>query len=197
MINKVEVGKKYRLIDKQGYVSCKLNGSLNKHLVAEGCFDSDLCVVIDEVDNGGWGKSSGNFVISTNEYRFFELVTDESPTEEISKEITPETEVTITTTYGELARVYCVIGRVNGITPNKNLFAIAGNLLGDEDRSAYRKIHSITNTLPNLINYNSIQKEWESLFFKSKEQQEKEMAIKEKRAVIAKLEKEIKELEGE
>lgn len=195
MIDKVEAGKKYRLIDAHAYVNDSRSRAYNKIIIEKGYFDVGLCVVIDEVNEDGYGKSSGEYIISQDEREFFELVEENDEVQE-PKEVTPETEVTITITYGELLRAYCVMGGVNGPSTDKDLFFIAGNLLDDKDRSKYRKIHSIANTLPALINYNSIREEWESLFFKSKEQRKKEIAIEQKRKMIAELEQEIKQLES-
>lgn len=109
------------------------------------------------------------------------------------KIITPETEVTITTTYGELARVYYVMGKVAGKDRGRNLWWAVADLLGDSKHAIY-----FANEPNNPdIYYGPVQEKWESLFFKSKEQQQKELAIKQKRDMIVQLEKEIKELEGE
>lgn len=187
MINKVEVGKKYRLINIRGFLNYGDNSYYNASLIKRGVFDSDNCVVIDKLDGCGWGMVNSHIVISAREFPFFELV------EEKPKTITPETEVTITTTYGELAGVYYVMGNVNGKVRGKMFWSIVGELLGDSDNRIFWENE------PNqpLINYQPVQEEWESLFFKSKEQQEKELAIKQKRDMIAELEKEIKELGGE
>lgn len=200
MIEKVEAGKKYRLIDKEGYCSYSSNAGYNRSLLKEEqYFDKKLCVVIDEVDDEVWGKVKGEYVISREEYPFFELVeeddvgTEESKVITTDKEaITPYTEVTITTTYGELARVYYVTGRVNGRDYGKSVWSIAKDLLDDESSSIY------WGNKPNLelINYHAVQEQWEALFFKTKEQQEKEIVIKEKRAMIAQLEKQIEQLGG-
>ena len=74
MIDKVEVGKKYRLIDKEGYTSCPNNGNPNRRLIADkDIFDENMCVVITCVTKG-CGLVHGNSVISPNEYHLFELV---------------------------------------------------------------------------------------------------------------------------
>ena len=190
MIDKVEVGKKYRLIDKEGYLSYDHNSVYNANVLG-GCFDENLCVVVDEVNHNGWGMISGEYVISRGEFRFFELVEEDAQDEE-PKVITPETQVTITTTYGELARVYYILGFSNGMSHGTCLWNLAASLLGDKDLTIY-DAHR-----PEIgrIDYNSVQKKWESLFFKSKEQQEKELAIKQKQSMIAQLQKEIQELGG-
>lgn len=191
MIDKVEVGKKYRLINKEGWLTYGDNSQYNTGLIKRGVFDSDGCVVIDKVHHVNYGFVGGNVVISAKEFPFFELVEENTKSEE-PKIITPETEVTITTTYGELAKVYYVMGNVIDKKCSRMLWATVADILGDSNRSIYRE------NVPNnpMIDYRPVQKEWESLFFKSKEQQEKEVVIKQKRDMIAKLEKEIKELGG-
>lgn len=191
MIDMVEVGKKYRLIDKDGWLNYGGNSCHNASLLRRGVFDSDNCVIIDQLDGRGCGLVNYDVVISAKEFPFFELVEENEMGHEEPKIITPETEVTITTTYGELARVYYVMGAANGAT-HKILWGKVADLLGDSDHSIYwgnKPKHS-------FINYFTVQEKWESLFFKSKEQQEKELAIKQKRDMIAQLEKEIEQLGG-
>lgn len=193
MIDKVESGKKYRLIDKEGYASSPKYGSANRQLLVDkDVFDENMCVVIQYVANG-CGMTDGALVISPPEYRLFELVEENEMQPKEPKIITPETEVTITTTYGELARIYYALGDVNGKTRGKDVWTVVGDTLGDLGHSIY------FGNEPNLptVDYTSIQEKWESLFFKSREQQEKELAIKQKRDMIAKLQKEIQELGGE
>ena len=196
MIDEIEVGKKYRLIDKEAYTSCHMHSAYNRRLLKDKhIFDENMCVVITHVDSD-YGISHDMNVIAPSEYHLFELVEEEKEDVKVSekpKTITPETEVTVTTTYGELARAYYVMGNVNGKVHGELLWSIIGNLLGDSSRSIY----FANEPKDQSIDYRSVQEKWESLFFKSKEQQEKEMVINEKRALIAKLENEIKELEGE
>lgn len=73
MIDKVEVGKKYRLIDKEAYLSSHPN---NSKILASGIFDDNLCVVINSTRNGhAYHEScSVNSIISPDEYKCFELV---------------------------------------------------------------------------------------------------------------------------
>ena len=192
MIDKVEVGKKYRLIDKEAYTSCHMHGAYNRHLLTnKNVFDENMCVVISHVDSD-CGISHDLNVIAPSEYYLFELVEENEIQSKEPKIITPETEVTITTTYGELAMAYCVVGRVTREARSKPLWAIIGDILGDSDNLIYAMNRPDFPT----INYVSVQKQWESLFFKSKQEQEKELAIKEKLAMIAKLEKEIEELKS-
>lgn len=187
MIDKVEVGKKYRLINKEGYVSHPLLGNYNRQLIADkDIFDENICVVISRV-NRGCGISNGVEVISTNEYHLFELVEENVMNSKEPKVITPETEVTITTTYGELARAYYVMGKANGKIHGNSLWTDISNLLGDTNRTIYWKNEPEHPT----INYHLIQEEWESQIFRTKE-----IAIKQKRKMIAQLEEEIKQLES-
>ena len=191
MIDRLEVGKKYRLIDKEGYMSCKGNRNYNRQLLADrDVFDENACVVITTVLEGYGGRVGLDCVISPDEYRWFELVNEDNMENEEQKVITPETEVTITTTYGELARAYFVMGAVTG--RRATLWKTVGDLLGDNSRSIYTEFNPVTNIM--IIDYEVHQEDWEALFFKPKEQQEKELAIKQKREMIAELEKEIMRL---
>lgn len=188
MINEIEVGKKYRLIDKEGYMSSKYNGNYNRRLLATvGVFDENMCVVIT-AEREGCGSTAGMYsVISPNEYHLFELVDEDSMENKEPKVITPETEVTITTTYGELARAYFVMGAVTG--RRATLWKTVGDLLGDSSRSIYTEFNPVTNIM--TIDYEEHQEDWEALFFKSKEQQEKELVINHKLKLIEELKKEI------
>ena len=184
MINEIEVGKKYRLIDIEGFVTCKGNGNYNRRLLNDkNVFDENMCVVITTEREGCGGTDEFEYIISPNEYHLFELVNEEP------KVITPETEVTITTTYGELARAYFVMGSVTGRRGEATLWKAIGNLLGDKSRSNYTKFNPVADLM--VIDYAKYQEDWEALFFKSKEQQEKELAIKQKREMIEELKKEI------
>lgn len=74
MIDRVEAGKKYRLIDKESYVTGHNNAYFNYRLLTDkDIFDENMCVVIQYVDKG-YGKVDRKAVISPNEYHMFELV---------------------------------------------------------------------------------------------------------------------------
>ena len=74
MIDKVEVGKKYRLINKEGYVSDTPHGWYNRKLLtATTIFDENMCVVIERVGNKH-GVVNGEVVITPAHYPLFELV---------------------------------------------------------------------------------------------------------------------------
>lgn len=75
MIDKLEVGKTYRLIDKEGYF---LDGYGQRERIYDECFIDD-CITLDEVTAWGSGEVYGEdefFVIVEPEYKFFELVDD-------------------------------------------------------------------------------------------------------------------------
>jgi hypothetical protein len=81
MIDKLEAGKTYRLIDKEGYLSeTDRDYIYNKHF-------KDDCVTIDLVTSCGQGDIRGEdewWIITEPEYKFFELV-DEAPVNYVDK----------------------------------------------------------------------------------------------------------------
>ena len=81
MIIRLEEGKKYKLIDKDGWYGDPLSKTLNESIHGK-CFNIDDVVLVTLVDEKGWGYASGsaNAVISSAEYKFFELY--EEPDEE-------------------------------------------------------------------------------------------------------------------
>ena len=74
MIDKLEVGVKYKLIDKAGYLD---NSSSNKELV-DKYLTEDGCFIMNSIDPDGDGRILGVIIISNNmgEYRFFRKVED-------------------------------------------------------------------------------------------------------------------------
>ena len=81
MIDKVQLGKKYRLIDVECFLG-GLNPIYNRHLLDAGVFDSEDCVVIDEVDDG-LGYCWGIPVIHKDEYKYFELIEENKDLERL------------------------------------------------------------------------------------------------------------------
>ena len=75
MIDKVEVGKTYRLIDKDGYFNFS---SQNKELY-ERCFDGDKITIEGLYDGGDEGVVDGWIVIIPDEFKYFELTEDDKP----------------------------------------------------------------------------------------------------------------------
>lgn len=75
MINEIEVGKKYRLIDKEGFVTFKGSEDYNRRLLNDkNVFDENTCVVITVECGGFGGNDAKKYIISPNEYHLFELV---------------------------------------------------------------------------------------------------------------------------
>jgi hypothetical protein len=75
MIDKLEVGKTYRLIHKVGYFNNRyFNQQHYDHLFEKGC------ITLDKVHIQGGGMCKMRNVISTYEYKFFELVKDTGET---------------------------------------------------------------------------------------------------------------------
>ena len=71
MIDKLEAGKTYRLIDKEGYLS-----ETDRDYIFEKHF-KNYCVKIDSVTIHGQGDIDGEeayFIITESEYEYFELV---------------------------------------------------------------------------------------------------------------------------
>ena len=110
--------------------------------------------------------------------------------------IKPTDEITITTTYGELARVYAVLGS-----------ASCGKLLAGED--IWRKCQSIFDPdqkiydaiIPDsdvrVMCYATYQKEWLDALFPQETETESQRKIRELRETIEKAQRQIQELEGE
>lgn len=75
MIDEIEVGKKYRLIDVEGFVTFKGHAEYNRRLLSnKDVFDENLCVVITTEGEGYGGNDEKTHIISPNEYHLFELV---------------------------------------------------------------------------------------------------------------------------
>jgi len=185
MITKVEAGKTYRLIDKEGYLA---HNSFNKPLYVKYFLDDT--VTIGEVCHSS-GVVDDYEIITSDEYKFFEEVVSEESSPKIIK---PEDEITITTTYGDLARAYYAVGRINGKDYDKNIFDIACEVFKDNP------VHN----LPSMFegpNYHSFQSQFEKELFdklnkNAKEQLQKQEELAKIDAQIAELQQKRKELEG-
>lgn len=114
------------------------------------------------------------------------------------KQIKPEDEVTITTTYGELARAYAVLGNVNGADYGESLYNIAAEAFGDSyDQTGNSKfwefgLGKMSKKKKDITDYNAYQKEWEKLIFNQKS--EKDLKIEELEKTIAEAQKQLQEL---
>lgn len=88
MINEFVEGKKYRLIDVEGFVTCKNNGNYNRRLLNDkSIFDEDMCVVITMWVYGCGGTDEKAYIILPNEYHLFELVEDDNEQEHVQTEL--------------------------------------------------------------------------------------------------------------
>ena len=75
MIDKLEVGQVYKLIDKTGYMQ---HYYLNKDLYHK-YFNNDCVTIFNTTYWGSGLTSDGTNVISGSEFKFFELVQEPSP----------------------------------------------------------------------------------------------------------------------
>lgn len=117
--------------------------------------------------------------------------------EEQVKQIKPEDEITITTTYGELARIYAILGNANGADYGKSLWKIASEAFNDSwEETRNKKFWEFdkTNKLKeqDVLDYRLYQKEWEKLLFNQKS--EKDLKIEELEKTIAEAQKQLQEL---
>lgn len=88
MINEIEVGKKYRLIDIEGFMTCKGNGNYNRRLLNDkNVFDENMCVVITTERGGCGGTDEFEYIILPNEYHLFELVGEDNEQEHVHTEL--------------------------------------------------------------------------------------------------------------
>lgn len=118
-----------------------------------------------------------------------------------NKRIKPEDEVTITTTYGDLALIYALLGPTNGKTFGKeHPWSIAKNLLGDIYQNKYEEffmsgdVDRYDKYGIKHINYVSWQDKWINHLFQQETEQEKK--IRELEETISKATKQIEELKG-
>jgi len=102
----------------------------------------------------------------------------------------PEDKVVIEVSLRELARVYAVMGRVNGKIDNLDvtLWEVAGKHLDPFGRRYAKFMYSVESS--NTLDYNSYQDKWESLFFDDETTQK----IKELEATIAIAQQQIQKL---
>lgn len=109
--------------------------------------------------------------------------------------IQPEDQVTITTTYGELAKVYAILGRVRSvdcISNQHSLWNISRNLLDPNSfkRNGFPQYKTMLDD-SQVLGYSSYQKEWlEHLFEESRVQRE----IRELEETITKAQEQLKTL---
>lgn len=105
------------------------------------------------------------------------------------KKIKPEDSVTITTTYGELAAAYAILGRENGETiGSKSLFRAISELI-DPNQKVYREQYD---AMLNSPDYYTFQPQWLAALFSQETEQQKQ--IKELEATIKKASEQLSEL---
>ncbi len=117
--------------------------------------------------------------------------------EENRKMISPEDEVTITTTYGELAKVYAVLSGTNGESRGKDLWDLCSELLCDSyavtRNKKYWSFGLHKKTPAELLNYTEYQDAWEKHLFQPKET-EQQRKIRELEETIKKAQEQIQSL---
>lgn len=133
------------------------------------------------------GFINGLLMIASDELKYFKLK------EEDVMPIKPEDEVTITTTYRELARLYVILGKANGNT-NGRLFVKLKSLL-DIGGDKYNKLIRPMTSARDILNYGEYQSKWEGMLFGEQETQQ-QIQIRELREQAEVLLQKAKELEG-
>ena len=136
--------------------------------------------------NRGWnncGFINGLLMIASDELKYFKLK------EENVMPISSEDEVTITTTYRELARVYAILGKVDGAAFSSLFNQVAAML--DPDYKKYSKFISPIDKR-DVLNYHSYQFSWEALLFSEQETPQQIQIREQAEALLQKA----KELEG-
>lgn len=155
-LTKLEAGKTYVFKDeynKQEWLDHSVGNYRVLHQYNEG-------FTIDTVTLGSGFIGTTNVIIK-DELKYFKL--KEEKIMQQPKHIRPEDEVTITTTYGELARAYAILGKVGGMSYGTGLWSIIGELIDGAgsvyDRMVWRK------DLEEAGSYSKYQKEWLAALF--------------------------------
>lgn len=183
-LTKLEVGKTYVFKDDVSKSLYLNHYRANKYFFSN--YYKDGFTVSTITDEGDGCYEDGNTVILIDEMKYFKLK------EENVMPINTEDEVTITTTYRELARVYAILGKVDG-APFSSLFNQVVALL-DPDYKKYSKLIQPIDKL-DVLNYYSYQFSWEALLFSGQETQQ-QIQIRELREQAEALLQKAKELEG-
>ena len=111
----------------------------------------------------------------------------------INKNVLPTDSITITTTYGELAKVYAVVGRMNGEDFGESLFYIISNLMDEDDKALDSNIRP--DSWKDLGNYYSYQKQWlEAIFPACKQKTEAQLKLEELQRTIEDAQRQIEQL---
>lgn len=175
---------KFKDGDKVRVVSAQLKSYWYADLIGK-----EFIIINNNTNSFGWNiKGHSGYYLRECD---IELVKD-------NKKISPEDEVTITTTYGELAKVYAVMGCVNGKDYGKNIFNTVANIL-DPSQSRYDNV--IYTKIPKTarLEYVEYQDKWIKALFgeqESEEEKAKALKIKELEESINNAKKQLEELKS-
>ena len=161
-LTKLEVGKTYVFKDDVA------RGSY----LAGNCCNTQYCeefysqgFKLDNVETSHYksyvyGMVSGAVVIDKDEIKYFKLK------EENVMPIKPEDEVTITTTYRELAVCYAVLGKIHQGGNEESLWSKLKGILDPEQKVYNALIYE--KDFYKIVKYNEYSSVWESLLFPQK-----------------------------
>jgi hypothetical protein len=187
-LTKLEVGKTYVFKNSIYEELYRTDNSTNEDYYSSYYKDG---FTLDEIYNkDGWQDDC--IVIENREIKYFK---------EKTMSIRPEDEVTITTTYGELARAYAVLGAVNGSSyPNKEGYSYWGQLkkLLDPNQVTHDSFFFFGgNKKKDILDYMNYQAEWVNLLFPQEPIETKQQKqIRELREQAEELLAKAKKLEG-
>lgn len=150
---KLEAGKTYVFKDE---LACILWSDIDENDYIRSEFYDDG-FAIDEVYEGD-GYIWDNCIIIADELKYFKLKEEE--TMQQPKHLRPEDEVMITTTYGELAKVYLLVAKSNGHA-GFGTFEKCKQLFGDKDGDKLDQIYHKFS----IDNYCGIESEWLKILF--------------------------------
>lgn len=147
-LTKLEVGKTYVFKDGEAKEDWLSGYSANKQL-HDSLYNNGF--TLEYVYKDIQGEIGQRIVIGSDELKYFKL---KEETMQQPKHIRPEDEVTITTTYGELAKVLILLAKANG-KHRGNLFDVLRNLFGIKGACS----DMIKGKLP-TIDYVKVEQEW-------------------------------------
>lgn len=181
---KLVAGKTYVLKDEESKQDYFSSNSVNLWCMENYYQDGFKLEVVDVFGNG---VVSEYIVMLADEIKYFKLK------EENVMPIKPEDEVTITTTYRELAMVYAILGKT-APAGRSSIFNQVSNLLDPTCAKYSEVIYPITNP-QGILNYYKYQAKWEGVLFGAQETQQ-QIQIRELREQAEALLQKAKELEG-
>lgn len=154
-LTKLEAGKTYVFKDEDAKEAWLSRYSCNKQQY-DLFYNNGF--TIEYVYKGIQGETGQRIVIGSDELQYFKLKEDE--TMQQHKHIRPEDEVTITTTYGELAKVYLLLANSNGIC-GFTTFTECQRIFDDEDSVKLEQVYFKFN----VDDYCGIESEWLKILF--------------------------------